>query len=536
MESFRLVVHNLLFLGGGALNIILAIFVLVKMNRHIKPIAIVFTLFMFSVATFQISHALGIMASNADTSRFIFMFNLANIPIAIFLCHWFLLLSERAQSTFNRFMIPVVYITGISMLIFFLARPDTFLLPSVPKLYFPFYYHPGQYQIVMRIWFNLVGLYYFYELFRAYIGTDDVIKKNRYKYVLLAIIFGFITGSTAILLVFNIQFDPFYSAFFGLFTLPLVYTMIKYELLDIKVIAKQATLYSFFVTLLFLIMTVMIAFNEYIVRNNPLVPQWFMPLIVSVLVVIIGIILWRQIRKADILKYEFINIISHKFRTPLTYIKWETDSILKEESLTETLKNRITSVSERNSHLIELTNTLVTLAEVEDSGKPSSKEIFSLSSLTDSVIHRLGDRVKRNNIKLSTIFDDTASVVFADKNKIEFVIHSLVNNSLSYTPSGGTIDVRIKKTFKTVVFEIKDSGMGFDSDEHSYIFSKFYRSSKAQSSDTEGMGINLFMAQQIVEKSGGEIKASSEGVGRGSTFTFSLPAKNTKDSPVSIGT
>lgn len=493
------------------------------MNRNIKLVTIVFTLFMFSVATFQISHALGIMAPDADSSRFIFMFNLANIPIAIFLCHWFLLLSQRTNLTFNRIMIPAVYITGIVMFVYFLIFPETFLLPSVPKLYFPFYYNPGEYQIIMRIWFNVVGLYYFYELYKAYVGTDDVIAKNRYRYVLLSIIFGFITASTAILLVFNIQFDPFYASFFGLFTLPLVYTMIKYELLDIKVIAKQATLYSFFVTLLFLVLTTLIGLNQYIVVKNPFIPQWFVPLIVSILVCVTGVLLWKQIRKTDILKYEFINIISHKFRTPLTYVKWELDSILKEEVLSDKLKERLVSISGRNNHLIELTATLVTLSEFDDFGKVSAREVFEFDSVIKGLVNKFEDVAKRKNIKLTATFEGTGLPVFAEKNKIEFVVYSLINNSITFTPTGGSIDIIVKKVLGNVLFEIKDSGIGFDAVERSYIFSNFHRSLRAQSSDTEGLGINLYMSQQIVEKSGGKIDAISDGIGKGSKFSFTLP-------------
>lgn len=523
MESFRLIAHNILFLGGGALNIILALFVWIKMNRNIKPIAITFTLFMLSVATFQISHALGIMADSAESSRFIFMFNLANIPIGIFWLHWFLYQSERTETRLNRFMIPFFYVTGIAMLVFFLVYPDTFLLPSVSKLYFPFYYNPGVYQIVMRIWFNIAGLYCLYELFRAYRQTSDQVKKNRYKYVLFSIAYAFILGSTAILLVFNIPFDPFYSAFFGFFTLPLVYIMIKYELLDIKVIAKRATLYSFFVTFLFLMMTILVTLNEYIVRHNPLIPQWLLPLLVALGMVITGIILWGQIRKTDILKYQFINIISHKFRTPLTYVKWETDAILKEEVLSDKLKEKLANISERNEHLIELTNTLVTLAESEDFGRVASRELFSIESLADDTIKKFSDRIARQKIYLTSSLEDGLPKISAEKNKIEFVIRSFIDNALSYTPVGGAIKIGVKRSFKTILFEIKDSGIGFASDERSYIFSKFYRTSKAQAADTEGMGINLYMCQQIIEGNGGKIQASSEGVGKGSTFSFTLP-------------
>lgn len=523
MESFRLIAHNIIFLSGGVLNIILALFVWVKMNRNIKPIAITFTLFMLSVATFQISHALGIMAADAETSRLIFMFNLANIPIGLFWLHWFLYLSERTETKLNRFMVPFFYGTGIALLLFYIVDPAGFLLPSVSKLYFPFYYNPGVYQIIMRIWFSLAGLYCLYELFRAYRETSDPVKRNRYKYVLFSLAYAFALGSTAIFLVYDIPFDPFYSAFFGFFTLPLVYTMIKYQLLDIKVVAKQATLYSFFVTFLFLVMTILVTLNDYIIRFNPFIPRWLLPLFVSITMVAVGFILWRQIRKTDILKYEFINIISHKFRTPLTYIKWETDSIIKEEVLSDKLKERLISVSERNEHLIELTNTLVTLAESEDFGRIVSRELFSAESLADDVAKKFSDRIARLNIYLTTSFEENIPKVFAEKSKIEFVIRSLIDNALSYTPIGGAVKIAVMKSFKSVIFEIKDSGIGFEPSEREYIFSKFYRTTKAQAADTEGMGINLFMCQQIIESSGGKIQAFSEGVGKGSTFTFNLP-------------
>lgn len=526
MESFRLITHNILFLSGGVINVALAIFVWVKMRRAIKPIAVVFILFLLSVAMFQISHALGIMANNADASRMIFMLNLANIPIGIFLCHWFILMSERSSMAFNQFMIPIVYITGIGMLIYFLMFPETFLLPSVPKLYFPFYYNPGPYQIIMRIWFNLVGLYYFYELFKAYTSTADVVKRNRYKYVLASLIYAFILGSTAILLVYNINFDPFYSSFFGLFTIPLVFIMIKYELLDIKIVAKQAAIYSIFATVLFLCMTALVSVNQYVVEQNAFIPSWFLPLAISICMVLAGIVLWRKIRSTDVLKYEFINIISHKFRTPLTYVKWETESLMKEGGLSENIKERIAAIADRNSHLIELTNTLVTLAESEDLSVADARETFSLQELIKSEMEKFATKIRLNNLKIvSSPIEDDPAIVLAVKSKISFVLSSLIDNAITYTPAGGTIEVRIMRIGKMAHVEVRDSGIGFDDKDRSYIFSKFYRSDAAQSADTEGMGINLFITRQIVESHGGKIEAFSEGVGRGSSFSFSLPLK-----------
>lgn len=519
MEILRLAIQNYGFILGGLINICLALFVLIKTRKQLKLISAIFFLFMVSVAIFQFSHVFGIMASDAETSRRILMFNLTDIFIGIFLCHWLLLATNRFKYIYNYYIMVLVYISGITMFSFFIFKPFDFLLPSVQKLYFPFYYNPGEYYYIMALWFMIVGLYYLYEIFRAYIEESDPVKRNRYRYVFISILWGFILGPLAFFLVFNIPIDPFYSVFFGLFTIPLTYCMIQYELFDIKIIARRSVLYGFSVAIISIFLTSLIYTNQYVTSNYPLIPPWTIPLTVSLIGAIIGIVIWRQLRSNDVLKDELVTIITHKFRTPLTYIKWVTNdiqNIVPKEKYDE-VKNMIIA----NDKLIRLVELLANMADEE---KNNYKYAFEIVDINETIIDLKNKYEENSVIDKKFTFEKSAPLfVYIDKQKIKFVLEIILDNAFKYISKGsGQISIKLSKKRNTVLITISDNGIGFNKDELALLFNKFYRTREGRSIDTEGIGISLFIAQKIIRRHGGKIWAESMGIGQGSTFFVEL--------------
>ncbi len=188
----NLLVHNILFMGGGILNILLAIAILYIRRHKMDMVAIMFALMTLSVAVFQITQVLGVMAPDAETSRQIFMWNLCVIFIMIFIAHWIFIVTGNIEK--QRMILVFIYASGLILFFIHIMFPQTYLLPSVPKMYLPFYYEPGSLQWLTRTWFHVTGAYYFWMLFVAYKKELDPVKKSRFLYLMFATIYGFMVG------------------------------------------------------------------------------------------------------------------------------------------------------------------------------------------------------------------------------------------------------------------------------------------------------------------------------------------------------
>jgi signal transduction histidine kinase len=110
-----------------------------------------------------------------------------------------------------------------------------------------------------------------------------------------------------------------------------------------------------------------------------------------------------------------------------------------------------------------------------------------------------------------------------DSAHIKFVIKTIIENAIQYTKEGGNINVRNVIDHDKILFSVKDNGIGINPNEIKLIFSKFYRTEEARSMDTEGMGIGLFVAKEIINRHKGKIQAESQGINKGSTFSFWIP-------------
>lgn len=517
----HLLVHNILFLGGGILNIILVFAVLFTQRKRFDNLTVTFALMTISVAVFQITQVLGSIAPDSDTSRQIFMWNLCVIFIQIFMTHWFFALMGKTKE--KRLALSVVYGSGLLLFAIHLIFPYTYLLPSVPKMYLPFYYNPGNLQWLTRTWFHVVGAYYFWQMLLAYRHELDPIRKNRYLFTLIAVLYGFIVGESAVFLVYDVPFDPLWSSFFGLYTFLLAYAVVRYQLLDIRIIVQRTSVYALLLMATVGFIIVANSSSEFLKSIRPDFPLWIVPLVSGVLAVLIGVFFWRKLRENDRLKYEFMTVIAHKFRTPLTQSKWATEELLAEEHSPDAERN-LGYIKQSNDKLINLTGALV---EMTDPSKTSDSlyhfKFYDLRDLVEETTALVNEAYLRKNIILVKQYPEAKVVTAIDKEKMIFVLQTLLENANAYTPEGGRVQVDVSRTRFKAFISVTDSGIGVGRSDLRYIFTKFYRAHKARLADTEGFGIGLYLSRAIARRHSGNIKVSSLGEGKGSTFTVILP-------------
>ncbi len=261
--------------------------------------------------------------------------------------------------------------------------------------------------------------------------------------------------------------------------------------------------------------------SRVILSIDPELQPWVLPLISSIIVVAVVYLIWRKIREEDLVKYEFITIATHKFRTPLTHIKWAAENLAKVPMQPEG-KEQVDYITSANGKLIELTNLLMSVSGSADDDYSYRLERIDISSMAKEVLGSLTSQIQAKKIHIESHLDANL-FTFIDSAHIRFIIQVFIENAIQYTPSQGMITVKASATKRDVVFLVQDSGIGLSKEELPRLFSKFYRTSEARMADTEGMGIGLFICKDTIRRHHGRIWAESLGINKGSIFCFSLP-------------
>ncbi|MFA6459124.1 MAG: HAMP domain-containing sensor histidine kinase [Candidatus Paceibacterota bacterium] len=519
--NILLLIHNIGFIFSAIATIGSSLFTFFNKRDSTKNVTM--ALVFFTVAIFIISHVAGVNTKDPEVSKNILMFNCIIFFIGAFNMHAvFAFTREKVDYVFIQ---SLLYLTAIALTVFFFLNPELLLLPSVPKMYFPNYYNPGVLNwIRVAFLYGIFIPYAWYELIRAYIRTTDPAKKIQIKYYTLAISFGYIFGYIPNFLVYDIPIDPLWGMLFMVFcAIPFVFAAIKYELFDVKVVAKGAFMYGIAVAGIGGIVALFNLSNQIIIELYPEFPFWITPLVTAVLILVVSYFVWNKLREGDLMKYEFITTATHKFRTPLTHIKWATDN-LSQKNLDNDTRLQVEYIQSANTRLVELTDSLVNVSEDEPISFSYDTGAINFKDIMEDATSPLLEQIRAKGLLYRQDISPDLQVL-ADRTRIKSVLQILIENSIHYTPKGGEISVSATQddANKEVTCIVQDTGIGIPKEEASYLFSKFYRGDKARLADTEGMGIGLFIARQIIEKHHGKIHAESEGEGKGSKFIFTLP-------------
>jgi signal transduction histidine kinase len=516
--GYHLLIHNIVCIFALISTLGLGTLVLIK--DHKRTIYVVFALLNFSVGFFYLSHLLGVNATTAEEAYEFFKYNWLNTAMVIFTAH--LLFETIGESKKHKFGIWMTYITGFGLIGYYILFPDALLKMPVPKMYMPFYYVPGDFYTVMRIYVLAIPTYSCYYFFKAFIKSKGG-EHVRMKYIAAALLFGYGIGTTSILPIYDVYFDPIISMLFGFYTLFLAYGIIEFETFNIKVVGKRAIVYGCFVATTSVLIVLINTINSIIIENYKGFPLWVLPLLSSFIAVGIGTFIWSRVKEVDVAKYEFITIVTHKFRTPLTSIKWSAE-ILESQNSTEVDKQEaVRAIKHSEVVLSELIETLVKAYRTDNEPYAYVNQKCDFKQIIDEVLAERRDLISEKMAKISFVSEPNLPPIFLDKDRISFVIQTIIDNAINYSPKGKIITIEVNREKNSIVSKIKDEGIGISKEELPHIFSKFYRGNAAKRADTEGLGIGLSLAHQIVERHGGELSVRSDGIGQGTEFTLRLP-------------
>jgi PAS domain S-box-containing protein len=227
-------------------------------------------------------------------------------------------------------------------------------------------------------------------------------------------------------------------------------------------------------------------------------------------------------RKLDQLKDDFISLVSHELRSPLTVIMGALNTVLTEgahlsEKETRQLLDDAALEAEALSHLL---GNLLELSRVQ------AERLVLYAEATDvkKVIRDTVDQIKRQPSahKFVVSLPPELPPVYADPLRLERILYNLLENAVKYSPRGGEIKVTARLGEEELVIGVSDQGVGISPADQARLFSPFQRLEESRPSGVRGVGLGLLVCQRLVAAHGGRIWVESE-VGRGSTFFFTLP-------------
>ncbi len=234
-----------------------------------------------------------------------------------------------------------------------------------------------------------------------------------------------------------------------------------------------------------------------------------------------------EVRNLQTMRRELIGNISHEFRTPLAGIKAmvETlqDGAIDEKDTAIDFLLRIDSEVDR---LTQMVSELTELSKIETGEAELKLELLDIRRLANEVVSQLSPQAERKQLSILKNFAEDLPAIRADRERIRQVIINLLHNAIKFTEPGGSITIRVTTDRDALTIDITDTGIGIASDDLPHIFERFYKADRARTGG--GTGIGLAIARHVIEAHGGSIHALSQ-PGKGSTFSFSLPVKNSSE-------
>jgi signal transduction histidine kinase len=218
--------------------------------------------------------------------------------------------------------------------------------------------------------------------------------------------------------------------------------------------------------------------------------------------------------------------MSHELRTPLNAVIGFSEVLIQRmfgalnDKQDEYLKDIYTS----GQHLLSLINDILDLSKVEAGRMELASAPFHLPGALENAVTLVRERAARHGIALDLDLDSRLGELVGDERKVKQVLLNLLSNAVKFTPEGGRIRLRAGLTDGAVEISVIDTGIGIAPEDQAAVFEEFRQVGSDEGRKQEGTGLGLTLAKKFVELHSGKIWVQSE-LGRGSTFTFTLPVR-----------
>ncbi|HAS00274.1 MAG: Multi-sensor signal transduction histidine kinase [Candidatus Moranbacteria bacterium GW2011_GWC2_37_73] len=232
----------------------------------------------------------------------------------------------------------------------------------------------------------------------------------------------------------------------------------------------------------------------------------------------------EEVAKANKMKTEFVSIASHQLKTPISEMKWQIELLLIKFSTGLSVKQTeiINEIAHSSEKMGRLVNDLLDVARIDQGQLALAKEEINFCDLVNDTVQSQKIFAKARSIDLVTSCNVDKLMVLVDKRRLSVVLDNLISNAIKYIDGNGKVEVVVENDDGFAQVCVRDDGVGIPKNEQDNIAKKFFRSNNSIKNRTDGTGLGLYIAKNIVEQSGGKLWFKSiENVG--SEFYFSIP-------------
>lgn len=238
-----------------------------------------------------------------------------------------------------------------------------------------------------------------------------------------------------------------------------------------------------------------------------------------------------EIARSEDNQKKFVANVSHDFRSPLTSIKGYLEAMLDGTIPPEMHEKYLTIVLNETDRLTKLTNSLLTLNNLNTKGVMLERTDFDINQVIRNVAASFEGTCRQKNVAIELVLVGDYLYVNADMGKIQQVLYNLLDNAIKFSHHDSAIKIEITEKRSKIFVSVKDRGIGIPKDNLKLIWDRFYKSDLSRGKDKKGTGLGLSITKEIIHAHGEHINViSTEGVG--TEFIFSLPKSDIDDEEV----
>lgn len=233
----------------------------------------------------------------------------------------------------------------------------------------------------------------------------------------------------------------------------------------------------------------------------------------------------RQAEEANRIKDEFLAVVSHELRSPLTAILGYTHILRLGPSDRNTIDHAAAVVERSAKAQLQIIEDLLDSARIITGKLRIDQQPVDLVPVLEAALDTVRAAAEAKGVTLDANFGSAPEETLGDSTRLQQVVWNLVSNAVKFTPKGGRVELRMEGSADNVFIEVNDTGKGIEPEFLPFVFDRFRQADSSSSRRFGGLGLGLSLVKHLVELHGGTIVAASEGVGRGSTFTVTLPRR-----------
>lgn len=233
-----------------------------------------------------------------------------------------------------------------------------------------------------------------------------------------------------------------------------------------------------------------------------------------------------QLSAIDKIKSDFLSMVSHQLKSPLSSTLLQTSILLEEMvgGLNEKQRDLLQKIKSKIKGMTDLVNDILDVCMVEEGRHIKQIESLNLSEILQRSIELIQPQAQDKNIALQVTMEDHTPLISGNKSSMEAMFINLISNGIKFTHPGGQVSIGLKKDAQYIQVEVSDTGIGIEDKDILHIFDKFYRARSERTKYISGSGLGLSIVKGVVDAHHGSIHVESE-VGKGTTFTVLLPVE-----------